>query len=505
MPTFSSGYIEPGTYVSIEDAVIPSIPPGALAAAFTGTGNANKTIVSEKLTLTQLTVSDQFVGTLENIPVVALAEEPLALIAGVIDTTYIQDAYGRKRYSTEVVTGADVAQFTINLSTGVLTWNVASGTVTLPQLSQEDIDPANDPTVTYPRTRTIYVTYEVAKTAADFQPIGFDSLESVINTYGQADENGDGVIENTLPLAAQIYFENGGSYLYCVQVVDDTMAAHEASIDMLKNFDTYCVVPLIETSAATNAGLINYIKTHVDEMSTTVEKLERLGLLSGLSSTEAITNPTDTAVATHLAAIQACNNYRVTYLVPAEGKKTLTTSPLQITLPGCYIQAAVAAIICKSTTTSGEPISGKQLAGFDSITDRYTRYQKNKMASYGGFVIENVSGVPVIRHALSSKVGDVVTSELKITRIKDVLARTFRSSFNALFINKRDTGPDFLAEISTAGRMLLDGSISTRDIVSWQNFSVKQNSIDPRQIDVLFQIKPTWDANYILVTFGVAV
>ena len=115
MPTFSSGYIEPGTYVSIKDAVIPSIPPGALAAAFTGTGKANKTIVSEKLTLTQLTVSDQFVGTLENIPVVALAEEPLALIAGVIDTTYIQDAYGRKRYSTEVVTGADVAQFTINV------------------------------------------------------------------------------------------------------------------------------------------------------------------------------------------------------------------------------------------------------------------------------------------------------------------------------------------------------------------------------------------------------
>lgn len=569
MPSFTpGGYVEPGAYVQVKNVALPNVQPGPRIGAITGTGKTTKNILREAVTLTRTGDGNPFIGTLANIPIVDL----LADSSGYY---YVTDSAGKKFYKTD--------DFTYVTSTGIITWRTTG---------PAPVNGFPEGTAAGVTTVTIYVDYTIDKTTLDYDAQYCESLEQVVNLYGEADENQDGVVEYTLPLGAQIFFENGGRQLYCVQTVpitkaitefvifgavvhrdahglqngdrikfttditgvlpDDTggtdgldnvttyyvtnktadtftvsltaggasvtfgttgtpncyfitqdndiLAAHTAAITKLESVSAYCVVPLFAANSTTNAALISTLKSHVTNMSTTTERKNRIGLLSGLSTTD---DPTDkeTAVSTHIAAIQACDYYRLGYVVPSNATKSLTYGT--VTMSGPFTAAAVAGIVCNASYSAGEPISGKSITGFDTVADIYTRYQKNRMASYGGFIIENASGNFKVRHALSTDISDIVKAELKITRITDSVSYTVSSALEAMFINTRNTGAQTISDMSSATRLILDGIVSLQDIVSYQNLSVVQSSIDPRQIDVSFQIQPAWDVNWILITFGV--
>jgi hypothetical protein len=561
-PSFTpGGYTEPGAYVQVKNVSLPNVQPGPRVGAITGTGKTTKNVLREEVTLTRASDVTPFIGTLANIPIVDL----LADSSGYF---YVTDAAGKKFYKTD--------DFTYVTSTGVITWRTTG---------PAPVNGFPEGTATGITTVTIYVDYTIDKTTLDYDAQYCTSLEQVVNLYGEADDDQDGVVEYTLPLGAQIFFENGGRQLYCVQTLpvtkvvvfdytadpnvilaahglqngdrikfsntggalptgldntttyyvrdmasgsfnvaltstgtaialtgngtgtssfitqdNDILAAHTAAITKLESVSAYCVTPLFAANSTVNAALISTLKAHVTNMSAVTERKNRIGLLSGLSTTDDSTDK-ETSVSTHIAAIQACDYYRLGYIVPSNATKTLTYGT--VTLSGPYIAAAVAGIVCNASYTAGEPISGKSLTGFDTVADIYTRYQKNRMASYGGFIIENSSGNYKVRHALSTDISDIVNAELKITRITDSVAYTTSSALEAMFINTRNTGAQTISDISSATRLILDSITSIQDIVSYQNLSVTQSSIDPRQIDVSFQIQPAWDINWILISFGV--
>jgi hypothetical protein len=623
MPTFTGSYVEPGTNIRIQDAVLPALPPGVFAAALIGTGIANKTITNEQVTFASTTVSLYESSCLAHIPLAAdsdyirssddtvvyqrdvdytvnyttgiiswavtppvvpltikvdyslpIAAEALTGTAapGCTVWSYAAVCHLPVAYLTETVKNAATpttvytrgTEYSIDYPTGVITWDVAkygnppnikvdynyriaaeaksiilntasryqgtlanttgllylerdangieiihgpdsatytrddggSGTTTFTFFPTTGVVRLN--TIPSPSTSRIFsVTYTLTKDSTlDYDPLVFSSLQSVIDWYGPATSS------NTISLGAQLYFENGGGLLVAVQVHSDTYSEYTAAVDKLANVDVYCIIPLLETNYNNNTGLPAYMKTHVTNMSSTVEKKERLAILAGpigADSKAAI----ETSVTNYITSIQMAPSARVVYLAPSSGKKTLSSG--QLTLSGPYIAAALAGIICNPAYTSGEPISGKNIAGFDSVEDIYTRYQKNRIASYGGLIIEQTGGRMAVRHALSTDNSTIVNSEVKITKIKDYIARTMRQSLDSIFINTRNLGPVTLSSIKGVCALLLDGVISLRDIVSYQNLTVVQNSVDPRQIDVSFQIRPTWDINWILVTFGVTI
>ena len=558
MSTFSpGGYVEPGAYVQIKNAALPNIQPGARVGAITGTGKVTKDILREAVTVTRTSNVTPFIGTLSVVPIVDL----LADSNGKYTVT---DSAGKVFYKTD--------DFTYVTSTGVITWAAS------PVNGQPE---GADNTITGSQSVTIYANYTVDKTTTDYSAQFCGSLQDVIDLYGEADPNQDGVIEYTLPLGAQIFFENGGSQLYCVQTVpitkdsvtfaasntvdrtshglvlnnrimftgtvpselstattyyvvnpathtfqialtasgtpvtfstgsgpcsfvtqdNDILAAHEVAIPKFDTVTPYCIVPLFAADASTNTALISTLKSDVTNMSTTVERKNRIGLLGGFSTTDDSTD-LEGSVTEHINAIKACDYFRLGYIVPANATKALTYG--EVTLSGPYLAVAVAGIICNPSYTAGEPISGKSLTGFDSVADIYTRYQKNRMASYGGMIIENKSGNYVIRHALSTDVSDIISAELKITRIEDSVAQTVSSSLESMFINTRNTGAQTISDITSATKLILDSIVSIQDIVSYANLKVVQDSIDPRQIDVSFQIQPAWDVSWILITFGIS-
>jgi len=391
------------------------------------------------------------------------------------------DSQGRQIFRDKAgeiyVIGTDPDEYTLSIPTKTIKAN------TIPSITSD---------------KMFIVSYTVLKdTTLDYDPRLFSSQQSVVTWYGTAG------VDNTVSLGSQIYFENGGGLVVGVQVTADTYAGYTAAIDKLENIDVYCVVPLLETDGATtNPALISKLKQHVEQMSTTIEKKERVGLLAGPTGMDSKSDLEGSADK-YVTAANSADSSRIAFIAPAGSKKTITSG--QITLTGPFIACALAGIICNPAYTSGEPISGKALTGFDSVEDIYTRRLKNIMASEGVMVMEQVGARIAVRHALSTDVSTIVTSEFKITRIKDYIAKLMRNSLESIFINTRNVGAITLDSIKGVCTLLLDGVISLRDIVAYQNLTVVQSSIDPRQINVSFQIRPSWDVNWILVTFGVTV
>jgi len=359
-------------------------------------------------------------------------------------------------------------------------------------------------TITY-----LNVTYSVTKTALDYDPMMFSDLDSVYQVYGVPDDDNDGVIENTLSVGADIFFSNSGGLLICVQSSGSSQSDYENALNKLENLESYCLVPLFDILPATST-FKNSVATHVNKMSSTVEKRERIAILGS-----AVTNPSlpggltddpankEACVAAYIGFIDPIDNARIGYMVPSTAQINIGAYTYPISGP--YIACAIAGLICNPTVTSGEPISGKTIARISGLSDIYTRSQKNRMAAVGGMIIENFNGTYKVRHALSTNVSTPVNAELKITKIKDYVAKTVRSALDATFINTRNIGTETIAAITTATRLLLDGVITIKDIVAYENLQVKQNPSEPRQIDVSFMIRPTWDVNWILVTFGVTI
>lgn len=355
----------------------------------------------------------------------------------------------------------------------------------------------------------VTVSYTVEKTSADREPKSYMRLSSIYAAYGEPSA------ENTISAGAQIAYDNGATSFYCIQpevneVTGNIDAAGlQSALRQASKINSYCILPMVspystgdvETSL-TMSQIISICKAHVENMSTTLERKERIVILS--DKTEIEVESFDDAIANYKANAASANSSRVVYITPSQVTVTLDTGTVAVA-PGMYAAAALAGIICNNNFTCGEPISGKTLADV-TINDRYTREEKNVLASYGCLVLEGAEGTSVakIRHALSTATGDYVKSEIKITKIKDVISSTLRLALDRAYINTRFQGASTISEMTATVNTILSSFLANNDIISYNNLVIAQDLNYPNQVNVSFRIQPTVDINYILVTFGVS-
>lgn len=346
-----------------------------------------------------------------------------------------------------------------------------------------------------------YVANKVA--SVDGKIKSFTRLSNIFNTYGAPSA------ENTISSAAQIAYDNGATVFYCVQPLEtgDTDENNTLTVNGLKNglmqaqtVDTYCVIPMLENTDDTN--IASLCKTHVEKMSSTLERKERVCIISGAYREEASMDDITESIEYYKSTAAAINSPRMIYVTPSSVIVNLDGE--NVPGSGMYAAAALAGIICNNSFTCGEPITGKTLADV-SINDKYTREEKNQLASYGCLVLEGAEGttVPKIRHALSTATGDYVKSEVKITKIKDVISSTLRLALDRAYINTRFLGASTISEMTTTVNTILSSFLANNDIYSYNNLVIAQDQNYPNQVNVSFRIAPAVDLNYILVTFGV--
>jgi len=403
------------------------------------------------------------------------------------------DAISSKEYRNS----DEVVYFEISGDTFIWKAPVVNGTAVMPQISADG-------------KYSVTVGYTVEKTSSDREAKSYTRLSSIFAAYGEPSA------ENTISAGAQVAYDNGATAFYCIQpevnqVTGNIDAAGlQSALREASKVNAYCILPMVSpykaddtANSLTMAQIISACKTHVENMSTTLERKERLVVLSDSLDNE-VSDDIDKAIDNYKSNAASANSARVIYITPSLVTVALDSGTVA-QANGMYAAAALAGIICNNNYTCGEPISGKTLADV-TINDRYTREEKNILASYGCLVLEGAEGTSVakIRHALSTATGDLVKSEIKITKIKDVISNTLRLALDRAYINTRFTGASTISEMTATVNTILSSFLANNDIVSYNNLVIAQDLNYPNQVNVSFRIQPTVDVNYILVTFGVS-
>jgi len=515
MPTFTPQYTEPGVYVQFADVTVPAAPPGAFIPAIIGLGKKTLTIVeqvkkgaansqddlkktpvfeiisiTDKAGKTYVKDTD-YVLTNDKVDWSPAGDEPITGSVYYVTYTYIkgdadyapylttrQDTifslFGSPEFPNLILTGTATGGTSNTLTTGL--------TMTLNEYKGKYVKITSGVGVGQERLIVSNTTTGVLTVAPNWTTVPDNTSVYEIND----------ISTNTLSIGAKICQQQGASYVLCVQAKDDTVTALQEAIDSLKNERCYVIV-LMKGLEAGNS-LISYLKNHVDQMSSLLERKFRISIIG------APINSTD--VNDYITAATSIKHYRVAYLSPSDQIYTINNT--DYTVDGSYLAAALAGIICNPNYTWAEPISGKSIISFKDIRDIFTRAEKNNMASNGVCIIEKKeAGDFRVRHALSTDPTSVATQELKVTRIKDGLAEYLIRNLTNAFINTRNLGSETIANITAFIKFLLGAVVRRNDIVEFRDLEVTQNPLEPRQIDVKFYIKPTLDINWIFITFGV--
>ena len=242
-----------------------------------------------------------------------------------------------------------------------------------------------------------------------------------------------------------------------------------------------------------NESIVSYIKSYINTMNNLVTKQERKALFGAKAS---MTNYLDI-----VALTTGIKDARIG--VVANPYATINGIGQ---LDGSYIASAIAGIECNPNFDAGEPMSGKILS-FDYIDDPFLRSEKRAMGGNGAIVIEKQGTDYKIIHYLSTKVDDVIDSELKVIKQIDDLKKTLRSTMENTLINIRITngGKTIKAMANSFINLILSEKVNAGTIAGYKNVTLSFDPADPRQLNIGFEFRPVFDLNWIFITFGASI
>jgi len=332
----------------------------------------------------------------------------------------------------------------------------------------------------------IRVITEITSATAVIVP-NFDEDIDATSTYKVTD-----IGDYQTSHAANLANKGGAQQFIVSQVYDDIVDDDNwrGSIDLtIQNVDGkqgWCLVPLMGLDV--NESLVSYIKTYLTSVNSITGGKERMalfGVKTGLTAAQTISFLTGTA------------DERVGIVTNPSMESNSNTYGSE------YLAAYICGIICNPDYDAGEPISGKVIA-LDSITDDFTDFEKRQFGQNGGIVIEKQGVDNKIIHFLSTDVTDTIKSELKVIKQKDSLKKSLKSTLEKTIVNTRSLD---IAKVRAESitRLVLEDKVNKTEINSFKNLSVEFETGNPRQLNISFLFKPTFDVNYVSVTFGATV
>ena len=335
--------------------------------------------------------------------------------------------------------------------------------------------------------KTYQINYEYAKASGDYVPRFFFNMNDVIA------EHGDVSTSNTLSLGAEIVIQQGASVVALVQC-DPADGAESnqfrSAIDKLAPVTGInIVVPL--TSDTT---LFAYVKNHVDTASSITERKERTAIV-GMSGS--------LTVSTLTAQAQALADKRMVLVSPGEATRFVGSGTEVSTLNGSFVAAAIAGIRTSRAFDVADPLTRKEVVGFETIADDFLRAEKVTMLSKGVMVIENVAGIFRVMQQVTTDPSVAENKEYSVVEIIDFVGSNMREVLETIYIGQKILAGT-PSQVKTTVQTLLNDQISKEIIVASQNVQAAIDGSDPTQINVSFEISPVFPLNFILITFSLS-
>lgn len=337
---------------------------------------------------------------------------------------------------------------------------------------------------------TYYVTWNRAKVASEYLPLQFTNLKDVRDAYGNELESG---VYNAIPTAANLMFQNGAPVILIAQALTAAQTDIQSAIDDMKSQE----IDILVVPQATNSTLWQYVRGHVLTQSAPSVRHERVFITSSDGVSDAITTIANKA--TSLA------HERMWLLAPPAIVVTLrdaiTLQDQDVFLSAQYMAAAMAGVVTNPTEDAAVPITRRSIVGIKNLSSfNYQPSDKDYLGSFGVMVIDDSPTIRV-RHAETTDLTNVNTVTASVVLIKDNIKKTLRPLLDKAYIGTKITART-PSEVATTITTFLEQKITDAIIVAYRNVNVVQDAIDPRTINIKFDIKPVYPLEFIDVSFS---
>jgi hypothetical protein len=342
-----------------------------------------------------------------------------------------------------------------------------------------------------------YVTFTVAKTAADMALQLYDNEADAYTAYGQPS------VVNRLSLGISLMVQNGANVFGAIQVPQQPGQNTASDNDFIAAIQTLTVnlpgytkkadviVPL-STSPTVHQFLSRQLITQAN-VRNKGEAIGFVGYSQYTTSTQAITNATGLGNARMIAIGNPVAGLQIT--------NTQTGVAQEFALSGEFMAAAMAGLEVNPANDVATSLTLQDLVGFSRLLIRYDDATMNLMASQGLVLLTDNSGALSIRHYKSTDPSNPITSEPTCTTITDYVRQQFRADLQQ-FIGRKLVS-SLVNDITAVCNARLRSLVSNEIINGYNNLAVIPDPSDPTTVDVTVTFMPMFALLYISVTFTV--
>jgi hypothetical protein len=339
-----------------------------------------------------------------------------------------------------------------------------------------------------------FVTYNYAKSEADFQTRVFSQQRVVERNYGATTP------ENPVSLAAFLTFSNGAVLVGIKQVPKDPGSNQASVASYLDAFDSLtgflpggASLDTITPLRGDSLTLFQRLSNHVDIQSSIRYRQERTAII-GVSSGTQPTEVGDIA--------EAIKNTRMRLIYPDIALLTITDAlgnDKQFLVDGTYLAAAVAGTRASPTRDVATPWTRTPIVGFDSLGRTLDAVQQNQVAVRGVTVIEERGRSMRIMQGLTTDNSNVLTRTPTTITIADEVQRAARRDLDR-FIGIKFL-PGVLPEIEGQLTFTLKQLKNSEIIAAYTGVQARTTN-DPTTVEVLGYYQPVFPLLYIIITFN---
>lgn len=194
--------------------------------------------------------------------------------------------------------------------------------------------------------------------------------------------------------------------------------------------------------------------------------------------------------------------YRSMFFYPGGYKVTRVVAGEIQTLDAQYIAAAAAGYFASHPIQ--QSLTNKTLLGFTIPPKQKLSIDEANLVGGAGCAIlaPLAAGGKVLHGRTTSNSGSPIEEEFSVIRISDLTAKTVRKALEKAYVGRVITATT-PAEVTLTTTNILAALASQGVMTEFKNVNASVNPQDPRQVDVRFDIKPTFPLNWIFVKFTV--